>query len=67
MMSDVVTDRDIVVFLAELMGTLKRASDKYAYVGDMRYTFSFNGDIVKVSKLAYAGHWRDMDTREDAG
>ena len=66
-MTDVVTDKDIVVFLAELMGTLKKATPRYAYVGDMRYTFSYNGDIVRVCKLANAGHYRDMDAREDEG
>ena len=65
--ADTVTDKDVVVFLAELMGTLVKATARYAYVGDMRYTFSFNGDIIAVHRSTQVGRYRDMDTREVEG
>ena len=65
--ADTVTDRDVVIFYADLMGTLKKATARYAYIGDMRYTFSFNGDIIAVHRSTQVGSYRDLDTREDAG
>jgi len=66
-MEDTVTDRDVVIFYAEIMGTLKKATARYAYIGDLRYTFSWTGDIIAVHRSTQVGRYRDMDTREVEG
>ena len=51
MTSDKVTDREVVVFLAELVGTLKKSTPRRAYVGDLMYRFDMAGDIIGVSRV----------------
>ena len=48
---DRVTDREVVIFLAELVGTLKKATPRMAYIGDLVYRFDFDGNIIAVSRI----------------
>ena len=56
------TDREKVVWIADKVGALKRQTPKYAYISDMRYEFTEEGDIKRVSERVphRDGQWRDV-------
>jgi len=63
-----VSDRDVVVFYADLACTLRHATRRYAYVGDLRYSFTLDGDITAVHRKhewsSGAVQWEDCDQSE---
>lgn len=47
-----VTDRDVIVLLADIFGTLKGQTARRAYIGPRRMTFDDRGNLILVEERA---------------
>lgn len=54
------TDREKVDFIAEKLGTLKRKTNLYSYISDVRYRWNEKGQLIQVSRLRSGTTWEDV-------
>jgi len=56
------TDRAKVEFLAKKLGTLRNTTVLYSYIGNLRYKWNKDGEIIQISEPIKGGknQWKEL-------